>query len=451
MRPLFALGAFGLLAILARPLDGHEVPVRVAVSAWIVPTDNAVEVFVRVPLEAMRDLDFPVRDDSMLDLVRVRELLQTAATTWIASGIALWAAGEPLGVGRVLAARLALPADRAFSELGALPGHFSAPPLDNSESLPWRSALFDVHLRFDAPLPGVRAGGNEAERGLARLEIEPALAHLGVRTTSVLRLALPSGAVRVLTYTGDVGRIALEPGWIESAWRFARQGFAHILGGLDHLLFLLCLILPVRRWRPLVAVVTAFTLAHSLTLGAAALGWVPTALWFPPLVEVLIAASIIWLAVENVVSREERLERRWVMAFAFGLIHGFGFAFALRDQLQFAGAHLATALGAFNVGVEVAQLATLALAIPLVRALRGPFGDRRAHLITWVGSAFIAHSAWHWMTARLDALSHFRDRVIAPTLDATFALGAMRVALLGTVALALALALRQILRRFLPE
>ena len=109
----------------------------------------------------------------------------------------------------------------------------------------------------------------------------------------------------------------------------------HILGGLDHLLFLLCLVLPIRRWRALVGLVTAFTAAHSLTLGAAALGFAPSAGWFPPLVETLIALSIVWLAIENVLLPADRLTGRWVMAFGFGLVHGFGFAFALGDALQF--------------------------------------------------------------------------------------------------------------------
>jgi hypothetical protein len=386
----------------------------------------------------MRDIDFPVRADSMLDLVRVRELLPDAAATWIAGDLSVWVDGAPLGPGRVVAVRLALPADRAFAAVGALAAHFAAPPLDDAESLPWRSALLDVHLRYAAPELGADA----------RLDIEPRFAHLGVRTTSVIRLARPDGVVRAFSYTGDVGRIALEPGWFQSAARFVRAGFTHILAGLDHLLFILCLILPVRRWRPLVAIVTAFTLAHSLTLAAAALGWVPNALWFPPLVELLIAVSIIWLTVENVLLTEARLQRRWMLAFGFGLVHGFGFSFALGAQLQFAGSHLATALGAFNIGVELGQLALLALAVPLLRALRTRVGDARAHLVTWIGSALIAHTAWHWMTDRFAALALFRDGFVAPSLDAAFALGAMRIALLGAVALALALGVRQILRRF---
>src|SRR5207249_10131615 len=141
---------------------------------------------------------------------------------------------------------------------------------------------------------------------------------------------------------------------------FVKLGFLHILDGLDHLLFLFCLVIPMRRLRPLIAVITSFTVAHSLTLIASTLGLTPRALWFPPLIEVLIALSILYMAFENIVG--PKLERRWLIAFGFGLVHGFGFSFALRESLQFAGSHLATSLVSFNVAVGLGQLFVLALA-----------------------------------------------------------------------------------------
>jgi hypothetical protein len=195
-----------------------------------------------------------------------------------------------------------------------------------------------------------------------------------------------------------------------------------------------------------VAIVTAFTVAHSITLAAAALGMVPTALWFPPLVEVGIALSILWLAVENLLLAPERLERRWMLAFGFGLIHGFGFAFALGANLQFAGGHLVTALASFNVGVELGQLLVLAMALPALWLVHRYVGAGRERLVTTVGSVLIAHTAWHWAGARLATLDAYRAAFTWPALDATFALGAMRVALLASVALAAGLAMRHILR-----
>src|SRR5439155_21215780 len=141
-------------------------------------------------------------------------------------------------------------------------------------------------------------------------------------------------------------------------------GFAHILDGIDHLLFIICLVIPFRKVRPLIVIITSFTVAHSITLIASAAGYAPSALWFPPLIEVLIALSIVYMALENIVGA--RLERRWLIAFGFGLVHGFGFAFALRQSLQFAGSHLATSLVSFNVGVEIGQLFVLAIALPVL-------------------------------------------------------------------------------------
>src|SRR5262249_19145907 len=135
------------------------------------------------------------------------------------------------------------------------------------------------------------------------------------------------------------------------------------LDGIDHLLFLFCLVIPFRRMRALVLIVTAFTIAHSITLIASASGFAPDALWFPPLIETLIAVSILYMALENIVSAAN-LQRRWAIAFGFGLVHGFGFSFALRETLQFAGSHLLTSLLAFNVGVELGQLLVLAVLVP---------------------------------------------------------------------------------------
>src|SRR5260370_32821268 len=180
------------------------------------------------------------------------------------------------------------------------------------------------------------------------------------------------------------------------------MGFFHILVGTDHLLFLFCVLIPFRRWRPLIAVVTSFTVAHSLTLIASAFNLGPDALWFPPLIETLIAISILYMALENIVG--SNLQRRWMITFAFGLVHGFGFSFVLRETLQFAGPHLLTALLAFNVGVELGQLLVIVLLFPALGLLFRFVPER---IGTIVLSALVAHTAWHWMLERGDRLSQF--------------------------------------------
>src|SRR6185436_16192226 len=112
---------------------------------------------------------------------------------------------------------------------------------------------------------------------------------------------------------------------------------------------------------------TSFTVAPSVTLIDSAYNMAPEALWFPPLVETLFAMSIVYMALENIVG--SRLHRRWMITFGFGLVHGFGFSFALRETLQFAGSYMLTSLLAFNVGVELGQLLVLAIMIPVLDLL----------------------------------------------------------------------------------
>jgi Na+/phosphate symporter len=132
-----------------------------------------------------------------------------------------------------------------------------------------------------------------------------------------------------------------------------------------------------------------------------------------------------------------RIDRRWVIAFGFGLVHGFGFSFALRESLQFAGAHLATSLVSFNVGVELGQLAVLAVAIPALTVLfRQAVAERVGTIIL---SALVAHTAWHWMLDRLNVLRQYDFQW--PALDALFVASMMRwvmaLLLLGGVVWAL--------------
>jgi hydrogenase/urease accessory protein HupE len=147
-------------------------------------------------------------------------------------------------------------------------------------------------------------------------------------------------------------------GVVVPAWHFLRLGVAHILTGYDHLLFLLALLLAGGRLRHLVKIVTAFTIAHSLTLILATLGVVELP---ARLVEPIIALSIIYVAVENFFITQ--LNRRWIVTFVFGLVHGFGFYGVLRD-LQLPQQALVLSLCTFNVGVEVGQVMIATLCYP---------------------------------------------------------------------------------------
>ncbi len=380
-----ALAIALVLALPGRPF-AHDIPSSVTVLAFVRPEGHRLRVVLRVPLEAMRDVNFPLRGPASgnLDLARAEPLLADAAKLWLADDLHLYEEDARLAAPRIVATRLSLPSDRSFVSYADALAHATGPRLPPDTQLIWKQAMLDVVL--DYPITSDRS----------RFSIDPALARLGVRTTTVLRFLPPGGAERAFEYVGDPGLVRLDPRWHQAALRFIELGFSHILDGIDHLLFVFCLVIPFRKIRPLVAIVTSFTVAHSITLIASTLGVAPSGLWFPPLIEVLIAISIVYMALENIVG--PRLERRWLVAFCFGLVHGFGFSFALRESMQFAGAHLATSLVSFNVGVELGQLLVIGLAVPVLAwTFKHVVAERMGTIIL---SALVAHTAWHWMLDR---------------------------------------------------
>jgi hypothetical protein len=375
----------------ARP-GAHEIPADVLIQAFVKPEGRQLRLLVRVPLATVRDVLFPETQAGFLDLDGIEPQLLDAARLWITPAVSVYADGVRVGEPRLVSARLSLPSDRSFGAYDDALRHMSADPLPPGTTLVWNQALLDVLMHF--PI--------ESDR--ARFAIEPLWARLGIRVSTVLRFLPPDGPERAFFYAGDPGRVELDPSWRHAAWMFVTLGFEHITGGVDHLLFLLCLVAPFRRVRSLVLIVTAFTVAHSITLISAALGGVPDRLWFPPLIETLIAISIVYMAIENIVMGAAgplgagAVRRRWALTFAFGLVHGFGFSFALGESLQFAGSHLATSLLMFNLGVELGQLAVLAVLIPALALLFRYVVAERVGVI--IISALVAHTAWHWMTER---------------------------------------------------
>jgi hypothetical protein len=390
-------------------LGAHEIPNDVTIQAFAQPAGSTLQLILRLPLAAMRDTDFPAIEGGYLDLSRVEPLLRDGANVWLTNSIDLLEDDTSLPRPRLVAARVSLPSDRSFTSWDSALTHVDGPPLSNSTRIYWNQAMLDV--RYEYPIHSDRA----------RFSIDPGFGRLGLRVATVLRFVPPGGAVRAFEFTGDPGLVRLDPRWHQAALRFVRLGFFHILDGTDHLLFLFCLVIPFRRFRALIPVVTAFTVAHSITLIASAYNFAPDALWFPPLIETLIATSIVYMALENIVGGST-VERRWIIAFAFGLVHGFGFSFALRETMQFAGSHLLTSLLSFNIGVELGQLLVLALMIPALELLfRYAVAERMGTIIL---SALVAHTGWHWMLDRWDRLRQFRFQW--PEFSAAFLLTIVR-------------------------
>ncbi|MDE3198374.1 MAG: HupE/UreJ family protein [Acidobacteriota bacterium] len=373
----FALAAFG-----------HDIPNDVLVQSSLEPSGHILRFTVHVPLAVLRDIDFPEQAGGTLDLARVDPALREGSSLWLGDAIELFENGERLLKPTIAETHLSLLSDRTYS------------PLPPATKLFWNQA--ELTAVFESPIQSDRS----------RFSIDPAFGRLGQRVITVLRFRGHD-----LELSGEPGLIRLDPHWYQAALSFVRMGFLHILDGADHLLFLFCLVIPLRRFRALIPVVTAFTAAHSVTLIASAYGLAPSALWFPPLIETLIAASIVYMALENIVGLGGA-GRRWVIAFGFGLVHGFGFSFALRETLQFAGSHLLTALLSFNIGVELGQLLVLAAMIPALELFfRKAVSERTGTIVL---SALAAHTGWHWMTGRWDRFRQYRFEL--PQWDAaTFA------------------------------
>ena len=369
----------------------HDIPNDITVQTFLKPEGQRLNLLVRVPLRACRDVDFPTRGPGYLDLARVDASLRDAATLWISDNVVLYEGDTRLRNPVVVAARVSLESERFAESYDEALAHITGAKLPIETELYWNQGLLDV--LFEYPI----------NSDLSSFSIQPRFAGLGLRVATVLRFLPPGGAVRAFEFDGDPGLVRLDPRWHQAALRFVEAGFLHILDGTDHLLFLFCLVIPFRRLRPLITVVTAFTVAHSITLIASAYDLGPDALWFPPLIETLIAGSIVYMALENIVG--SNVQRRWMIALGFGLVHGFGFSFALRQTMQFAGSHMLASLLSFNVGVELGQLLVLAVLIPALALLfRFVVAERIGTIIL---SALVAHTGWHWMIDRGERLRQF--------------------------------------------
>jgi hydrogenase/urease accessory protein HupE len=173
-----------------------------------------------------------------------------------------------------------------------------------------------------------------------------------------------------------------------SAWAFFKMGIEHILTGYDHLVFLLGLVLLRAKVKELLGVITAFTVAHSITLAIAVLGiFTPS----PKFVEPAIALSIAYVGIENFFVKDA--SKRWRITFPFGLIHGFGFAGALQE-INLPSSQIPTALVTFNLGVEAGQLFAMALVLPMVMLIRQKdwFEPRGVRVLS--GAVALAGCVW---------------------------------------------------------
>jgi hypothetical protein len=389
-----ALAFIGLLVCCGAAF-AHEFKLDLLLTTFVRIDDAQAHVLVRVPIELLRSAKLPVKG-AEIDVAQAGPAVDRAVAA-IARDLVLYEDGRALAPATA-SGRLALPSDRSFETYEKALRHV-ATPLEPGIGIVVDQGYVDAHVTYAIASP---ASSFALKSGIAP-DLGPAL------KVSV-RFIPPDGAVRPIVMYAHSGAVTLNPGWVRAASSFVGLGIAHILGGIDHLLFLLCLLMPLRTARQMVTVVTGFTLAHSFTLIGSAFNLSPEGAWFPPFVETVIAMSIVYMALENIMGADFR--RRVLLTMLFGLVHGFGFSYGLREDLQFAGSHLLVALFAFNVGIEIGQLLVLAVMLPLlIVARRYVFPGRIGEIVT---AALLAHVGWHWMTDRWADLA----RVPWPSPDA---------------------------------
>ena len=385
-----ALGPVGI----SRPASAHEFTMESLINAFVKIDSHEAHLIARVPLHILKSIKFPVSGRE-IDLTAADAAIQQALTQ-LGHEITIWEAGRPLVVSRAVG-RVTLPSDRSFESYPDAVAHV-ARPTRSGTSIFVDQGYLDAHFSYPISSPN--------SRFMIQTTVAPEL-------KNYLRFAiryLPlTDEGRAMVITSRSGRIALDPTWYQAAAGFATLGMVHIVSGIDHLLFLLCLLIPVQRAGEILRIVTAFTIGHSITLVGSAYDLAPAGAWFPTLVETLIAASILYMAIENILSFN--LRARWLIAAIFGLVHGFGFSYGLKENLQFAGKHLLVSLFSFNLGIEIGQIFVLIVMLPLLALLLRRVLVGRTGMI--ILSAIMAHTAWHWMIERGDVLW----RVEWPQLD----------------------------------
>ena len=379
------------LTFLAVPALAHFIPRDVTVLSFVKPEGNTLKVLMRVPVKGIEDVEVPRRAQEYVDLTRIEPALRDTAQVFLLDNLNIYEGDTLLANSNIVAVQFSLESDRSFENYDTALAHITGPPLPTDTSIFWEQGILDVLVEY--PIQSDRS----------YFSIDAQFERLALTVITAVRFMPPGGIERVYELEGNAGLVRLDPRWHQAVGRFVVMGFEHILEGIDHLLFLLLLIVPFRRLRTLIPIVTAFTVAHSITLIASAYKLSPQALWFPPLIETLIAMTIVYMALENVV--KPNAAARWVITFAFGLVHGFGFSFVLEHTLQFAGSHLLTSLLAFNVGVELGQLLVLVIVVPLLNYMfKHVIAERMGTIIL---SVIVGHTAWDWMIERFGVLQMF--------------------------------------------
>jgi hypothetical protein len=381
------LGVLLLRTMHTATVTAHDIPRQSYINGFVKVEPDQLELIVRVPLLLLGTMSFPSNAQRELDLSAAGEATERSLAA-ISSELLVSEDGAILKP-TAAAGRISLPSDDSFADFETAIEHIAA-PIAPDTTIYADQGFFDARFVYTIHSPD------------ANFQIRSSfLPGLGESLRLIISYMPIDGAPRLYELTAQSGWVALDPRWHQAALTFVRIGFEHLLFGLDHLLFLFCLIIPFRDLRSLIPVVTAFTIGHSFTLIAAVYGVLPAGDWFIPLVEMFLAGSIVFMAIENIVSQNPR--RRWLVAGAFGLVHGFGFASSMASEFQFAGNHLLLSLLSFNIGIELGQIVVLFAAVPVLSLVFKYVIPGRLGVV--ILSSLLAFVGWSWTVERFSALS----------------------------------------------
>jgi len=377
----------GLATLRPATAAAHEVPARVHVTGLIRPEGDRLRILLRVPLNAMRDVEFPLYGGGFLDIAKAGPALQDAALLWVAGSLRVHEDGDRLAEIDVAAVRVSLPSDVSFAAWTDALAHVTS-PADAIVELPWEQALLDVLLEF--PITSSES----------RFAIEPMFAHLGVRTTTELRFLPPSGVPRTYTFAGDPGLLRLNPAWPHVVVRFGRAGAAAVFGSLELLLLIGCSVIGFKRKDELAGLFLPFAVGSMLPILAGAAGAMPRLMWLTAGAAFLTAAAILYLSIDGILGAN--FGRRVRIAFAAGIVGGAGLWYTLDASLQFAAGKDFVAVPLFSFGAQAAIVSVVAMTGLLMARVLPRLGPERA--VSIVACAITAHTAWHWTIERGGAL-----------------------------------------------
>src|SRR5437588_1024757 len=373
------------VAVCVPPASAHEFKLDAVINAFVTIEPGEAHLVVRVPVYLFKSAKFP-NNGTEIEIAQSGPALERALAAF-QQDIVLFEDGHRLTASKA-SGRLSLPSDKSFDSYNDALRHV-ADPVTPDTQIYVDQGYVDAHLIYS-----LRSANPEMSiRTTAAPEFGDAL-KLTVRYKPL------DGDGRTLVMTARSGIVALNPTWWRAARGFVGLGMEPSLAGLDHLRFLLSRIIPLKGWRQILAIVTTFTVAHSFTLIGSAFHLAPGGAWFPPFVEMTIAASIVYMALENIMGIN--LARRMLITGLFGLVHGFGFSYGLQENLQVASTHLLVSLFAFNIGNEIGPLMVLALLLPGLLGVSCSVLPGRVGMI--ILSALVSQTGWQWMTERGSAL-----------------------------------------------